>query len=215
MADRTVVELYQDALKALQDTRQEFNSKLLTIEQLERELTETKSQLKTTATDLERTKQQLQTNATEIGATKSQLLAFDTTLTKALADVQSIRQGLSANTVSWSLQVEQQDSTHAQSEKFLGLPGFSGHIYVRGPGGNQQACFIVGADGNGLISSGSNTFVKLVERSVKMGLIEMVDEPAVHPNMRNFWRFKNLALPDNEPLPAMMTVTAVGNMGGV
>jgi hypothetical protein len=96
MADRTLVELYQDALKALQDTRQEFNSKLLTIDQLERELKATKSQLETTTTDLELTRQQLQTNAKEIGATKSQLLAFDTTLTKALADVQSIRQGFLA-----------------------------------------------------------------------------------------------------------------------
>jgi hypothetical protein len=97
MADRTLAQLYEDALKALQDTRQEFNSKLVTIDQLERELKATKSQLQTTATDLELTKQQFQTTATEFGATKSQLLTFDTTLTKALADIQFIRQGFLAH----------------------------------------------------------------------------------------------------------------------
>lgn len=96
MTDRTLVELYQDALKALQDTRQEFSSKLVTVDQLEKELKATKSQLQTTVTDLELTKQQLQTTATEFGAAKSQILAFDVTLTKALEDIQSIKQGLLA-----------------------------------------------------------------------------------------------------------------------
>jgi hypothetical protein len=96
MADRTLAELYQDALKALQDTRQEFNSKLVTVDQLERELKATKSQLQTTVTELQSTQQQLQTTITEFGATKSQLQSFDAALTKGLAELQSIRQTLLA-----------------------------------------------------------------------------------------------------------------------
>ncbi len=96
MAERTLAELYQDALKALQDTRQEFNSKLTTIAQLERELKLSKSQLQDTAKELKSTQEQLQTIITDFATTKNQLQSFDTTLTKGLAELQSIRQGILA-----------------------------------------------------------------------------------------------------------------------
>jgi hypothetical protein len=107
----TPAEAYQKAIEALNNARQEFKDKAASIDTLEKEFKETKSQLQKTAEDLEATKQQLQTTKTEFETTKmefettknelqsvdtllkNQLQSFDSLLTKGLSDLQSIKQG--------------------------------------------------------------------------------------------------------------------------
>ena len=64
--------------------------------------------------------------------------------------------------IKYKLLLEAQSTTgYLQSTLFPSLPGFVGHVYVAGSGGNQQAIMAMGCDSNGVFSS-SGGFIDLV-----------------------------------------------------
>lgn len=60
------------------------------------------------------------------------------------------------------------------SQNFRVPSGFSGHVYIHGVGGNQQAIFAVGSDGNGQFTPNGGFLVKEQHNEMPDVMIEQV-----------------------------------------
>ena len=73
-------------------------------------------------------------------------------------------------TESFSLRVGPGD----RSDPFPVPPGFTGHVYVHGVGGNHMAVFVVGSDGNAQFAGGGGFLQRVQQNQMPNVTLEQV-----------------------------------------